>query len=351
MSSLTPEIIKQIEILKQGIDKKYGENSLRILGGDEVSSIPRLPTGAASLDQASGGGWPWGRIIEIIGPESSGKTTLTLEAIAQAQKQGKVCAFIDAEHALDVVYAKNLGVIVEDLLISQPDTAEEALDVVDMLSSSGTVNLIVVDSVAALVPKKELEGEMGDSSIGVQARLMSQAMRKLTGQVSRNNVLLFFINQIRYKIGVMFGNPETTSGGNALKFYASIRCDVRRTGTQKDGEDAVANETRVKFIKNKVAPPYKQAEFIIRFGTGIDKFVDLLRVAVKSKIVQRSGAWYSYKDTRLGQGERNAALFLEENEDIAEEIRAGLRPKTVEDPEDVSTRNNDLRAIDRNRTA
>jgi len=325
----TKEQSDNLELMLAGVNKKYGKNTLRTLGGDEVVDIPRLTTGVASLDEGSGGGWPWGRIIEIYGPESSGKTTLTLEAIAQAQKQGKVCAFVDVEHALDVVYAQNLGVNVETLLICQPDTAEEALDIVEIMSNSGTVDLIVVDSVAALVPKKELEGEMGDHVVGLQSRLMSQAMRKLTGAVYRNNVLLFFINQIRHKIGVMFGSPETTSGGNALKFYASIRCDIRRLKQVKDGDTSVANETRVKFVKNKVAPPYATSEFVIRFGTGIDKMTDLLRIAVKHKHIKKSGSWFSYKDENIGQGEPNASKFLEENEEITNEIRELLKPKVI----------------------
>lgn len=330
---LTEDQLKQIGLLKGGIDKKYGKNTLRILGGDEVSRVPRLPSGSISIDLATGGGYPRGRVVEVFGPESSGKTTCALHAIAEAQKQGQVCAFIDAEHALDVTYAANLGVDVKSLLICQPDTAEEALDIVDMLSGSGSVDVIVVDSVAALVPQKELEGEVGDSVVGLQARLMGQALRKVTGQVHKNNVVLFFINQIRHKIGVMFGSPETTSGGNALKFYASVRLDVRRTGKVKDGEDAVANQTRVTVVKNKVAPPYKTAEFLIRFGTGIDQNVDTIRVAVKAGIVKKKGAWYAYKDENMAQGEANAALFLEENPDVADEIRAKLQPKTVETAE------------------
>lgn len=330
MSGLDEEKQKQFQVLKTAIDKKYGDNSIRILGGAEVSRMPRVSSGVAGIDDAIGGGWPWGRIVEIYGPESSGKTTLTLEAIAQAQREGKVCAFIDAEHALDMVYAENLGVDIDSLIISQPDTAEEALDILEMLVNSGTVDLLVIDSVAALVPKKELEGEMGDSHVGLHARLMSQALRKITGAAARNNVLIFFINQIRYKIGVMFGNPETTSGGNALKFYASIRVDVRRIGQEKDGEEAVANKTRVKIPKNKTAPPYRSCEFLIKYGEGVDKMADLLTVAVKKGIVDKSGAWYSYEGTRIGQGAANSATYLKEHEKIANEIKARLKPKTVE---------------------
>lgn len=313
LSDLTPDRIKELEVLITAIDKKHGKDSIQILGsGNAPAAMDRLSSGIPSLDNVLGGGYPRGRIIEIIGPESSGKTTLTLEAIAQAQKENLICAIIDVEHALDLQYAQNLGVNTDTLLLSQPDTAEEALDIVDMLISSGLVDVVVVDSVAALVPKKELDGEVGDSSIGVQARLMSQSMRKFAGPVSKNNVVLFFINQIRYKIGVMFGNPETTSGGNALKYFASIRLDVRKTSSVKEGEDSVANLVRVKCIKNKTARPYRETELTIRFGTGVDKKIDLLRICVESGLVQKTGAWYSYEGTRLGQGEANSAIALSE---------------------------------------
>jgi recombination protein RecA len=335
--SITPEKLKQIDALKTSIDKKYGQDSIQILGqGNEVSNMVRVSSGIASLDLAIGGGWPRGRIIEIYGPESSGKTTATLEAIAEAQKLGHICAIIDVEHALDLAYASNLGVNVEDLILSQPDTAEEALDIVEMLVSSGVVQLIVVDSVAALVPKKELEGEMGDSTIGLQARLMGQALRKLVGQVHRNNVTLFFINQLRMKIGIMFGNPETTAGGNALKFYASIRLDIRKTGQVKDGEESVANEVKIKVVKNKTAPPYRECNLILRYGTGVDKNMDLLRMCVENKIVDKSGAWYSYEGVRLGQGEANSAKALSEYpEEELTKIRNKLKPTTMKNLVDL----------------
>jgi recombination protein RecA len=335
--SITPEKLKQIDALKTSIDKKYGLDSIQILGqGNEVSNMVRVSSGIASLDAVIGGGWPRGRIIEIYGPESSGKTTATLEAIAEAQKLDHICAIVDVEHALDLTYASNLGVNVEDLILSQPDTAEEALDIVEMLVSSGVVQLIVVDSVAALVPKKELEGEMGDITIGLQARLMGQALRKLVGQVHRNNVTLFFINQLRMKIGVMFGNPETTSGGNALKFYASIRLDIRKTGQVKDGEESVANEVRVKVVKNKTAPPYKECNLILRYGTGVDKDMDLLRMCVENKIVDKSGAWYSYEGVRLGQGEANSAKALAEYpEEELTKIKNKLKPTTMKNLVDL----------------
>lgn len=294
-------------------------------------SIDTVSTGSLALDVALGvGGLPYGRICEIYGPESSGKTTLTLTVIAEAQKQGKTCAFVDAEHALDPIYAEKLGVNIDQLLVSQPDTGEQALEIVDMLVRSGAVDVVVVDSVAALVPKAEIEGDMGDSHVGLQARLLSQSMRKLTGNIKNANCLVVFINQIRMKIGVMFGNPETTTGGNALKFYSSVRLDIRRIGAVKEGDEVVGNETRVKVVKNKVAPPFKQAEFVIRYGHGIDHLSEVIELGVKQGLIGKAGAWYSYQGDKIGQGKANAARYLEENPDIAEtverEIRAQLMP-------------------------
>ncbi|MEL7309432.1 MAG: recombinase RecA, partial [Pseudomonadota bacterium] len=268
---------------------------------------------------------PTGRIVEVYGPESSGKTTLTLQVIAEAQKQGKTCAFVDAEHALDPVYAQKLGVNIDELLVSQPDTGEQALEICDMLVRSSAVDVVIVDSVAALTPKAEIEGDMGDSHMGLQARLMSQALRKLTGNIKRSNTLCIFINQIRMKIGVMFGNPETTTGGNALKFYASVRIDIRRIGSVKEGDEVVGNETRVKVVKNKVAPPFKQAEFIIMYGEGISKQGELIDLGVKHKLVEKSGAWYSYNGNKVGQGKANSIKFLKDNPEIADEIEGKLR--------------------------
>jgi len=281
---------------------------------------------------------PMGRIVEVYGPESSGKTTLTLQVIAQAQKEGKTCAFVDAEHALDPVYAQKLGVNIDELLVSQPDTGEQALEICDMLVRSSAVDVVIVDSVAALTPKAEIEGDMGDSHMGLQARLMSQALRKLTGNIKRSNTLCIFINQIRMKIGVMFGNPETTTGGNALKFYASVRIDIRRIGSVKEGDEVVGNETRVKVVKNKVAPPFKQAEFIIMYGEGISKQGELIDLGVKHKIVEKAGAWYSYNGNKVGQGKSNSIKFLKENPEIADEIEGKLREmlllKATVEPED-----------------
>ncbi len=308
------------------IEKQFGKGSIMRLGDTQTLDIESIPTGSLSLDIALGiGGLPMGRIVEIFGPESSGKTTLTLEVIAQAQKAGKTCAFIDAEHALDPIYAAKLGVNVDDLLVSQPDTGEQALEICDMLVRSGAVDVIIVDSVAALTPKAEIEGEMGDSHVGLQARLMSQALRKLTGNIKNANCLCIFINQIRMKIGVMFGNPETTTGGNALKFYASVRLDIRRTGAIKDGEEIVGNETRVKVVKNKVAPPFKQADFQILYGEGISKESELIDLGVKCKLIDKSGAWYAYNGEKIGQGKANAMKYLKENVAAAEEIERKLR--------------------------
>jgi recombination protein RecA len=309
------------------IERQFGKGSIMKLGGDTpVREIEATSTGSLGLDIALGiGGLPKGRIVEIYGPESSGKTTLTLHAIAEEQKKGGVCAFVDAEHALDPHYARKLGVELEDLLISQPDTGEQALEIVDTLVRSGAVSMVVVDSVAALTPKSEIEGDMGDHTVGAQARLMSQAMRKLTASIGRSNCMVVFINQIRMKIGVMFGSPETTSGGNALKFYASVRLDIRRIGAIKDRDEVVGNQTRVKVVKNKVAPPFKQVEFDIMYGEGISKMGELVDLGVKAGIVEKSGAWYSYGDERIGQGRENAKTFLREHPDLAYEIEDKIR--------------------------
>ena len=309
------------------IERQFGKGSIMKLGGDNpIQEIAASSTGSLGLDIALGiGGLPMGRIVEIYGPESSGKTTLTLHCIAEQQKRGGVCAFVDAEHALDPLYARKLGVDLDELLISQPDTGEQALEITDTLVRSGAVNMVVVDSVAALTPKSELEGDMGDSNVGVQARLMSQAMRKLTGSISRSNCMVIFINQIRMKIGVMFGSPETTTGGNALKFYSSVRLDIRRIGSIKDRDEVVGNETRVKVVKNKVAPPFKQVEFDIMYGEGISKMGELLDLGVKAGIVDKSGAWFSYGDERIGQGRQNAKQYLRDNQRMALEIEDKIR--------------------------
>jgi recombination protein RecA len=291
-----------------------------------VLDIDSVSTGSLGLDIALGiGGLPCGRIVEIYGPESSGKTTLTLQVIAEAQKQGKTCAFVDAEHALDPLYAAALGVNVDELLVSQPDTGEQALEITDMLVRSGAVDVLIVDSVAALTPKAEIEGDMGDTHVGLQARLMSQALRKLTGNIKRSNTLCIFINQIRMKIGVMFGNPETTTGGNALKFYASVRLDIRRIGSVKEGDEVIGNETRVKVVKNKVAPPFKQTDFIIMYGQGISKEGELIDLGVKHNVIDKSGAWYAYNGDKIGQGKANCIKFLKENVELAQEIEHKLR--------------------------
>ncbi|CUH82290.1 Recombinase A [Tritonibacter multivorans] len=309
------------------IERQFGKGSIMKLGdGNAIHEIEASSTGSLGLDIALGiGGLPMGRIIEIYGPESSGKTTLTLHCIAEQQKKGGVCAFVDAEHALDPQYAKKLGVDLDELLISQPDTGEQALEITDTLVRSGAVNMVIVDSVAALTPKSELEGDMGDSSVGVQARLMSQAMRKLTGSISRSKCMVIFINQIRMKIGVMFGSPETTTGGNALKFYSSVRLDIRRIGAIKDRDEVVGNSTRVKVVKNKVAPPFKQVEFDIMYGEGISKMGELLDLGVAAGVVNKSGAWFSYGDERIGQGRENAKTFLRDNSRIALEIEDKIR--------------------------
>ncbi|ATL98464.1 recombinase RecA [Aeromonas piscicola] len=308
------------------IEKQFGKGSIMRLGDSKTMDIEAISTGSLSLDVALGiGGLPCGRIVEIYGPESSGKTTLTLQVIAEAQKKGKVCAFIDAEHALDPIYAAKLGVNVDDLLISQPDTGEQALEICDMLVRSNAVDVIIVDSVAALTPKAEIEGEMGDSHVGLQARLMSQALRKLTANIKNANCLCIFINQIRMKIGVMFGSPETTTGGNALKFYASVRLDIRRIGAIKEGDEVVGNETRVKVVKNKVAPPFKQAEFQIFYGVGISKEGELVDLGVKHKLIDKAGAWYSYNGEKIGQGKANVMKLFSENKAMAAEVEARLR--------------------------
>jgi len=309
------------------IERQFGKGSIMRLGQDNaVQDIESTSTGSLGLDIALGiGGLPKGRIVEIYGPESSGKTTLTLHCVAEEQKKGGVCAFVDAEHALDPQYAKKLGVNLDDLLISQPDTGEQALEITETLVRSGAVSMIVVDSVAALTPKSELEGDMGDAQVGAQARLMSQAMRKLTGAISRSKCMVIFINQIRMKIGVMFGSPETTTGGNALKFYSSVRLDIRRIGAIKDRDEVVGNATRVKVVKNKVAPPFKQVEFDIMYGEGISKMGELLDLGVKAGVVEKSGSWFSYGDERIGQGRENAKVFLKENKRIAYEIEDKIR--------------------------
>ncbi len=324
------------------IEKQFGKGSVMRMGDAGVArDIQAISTGSLGLDIALGiGGLPRGRVIEIYGPESSGKTTLTLQVIAEAQKTGGTCAFVDAEHALDPVYAQKLGVNVDELLVSQPDTGEQALEITDMLVRSGAVDVVVVDSVAALTPKAEIEGEMGDSHVGLQARLMSQALRKLTANIKRSNTLVIFINQIRMKIGVMFGSPETTTGGNALKFYASVRLDIRRIGAIKKGDEAVGNETRVKVVKNKVAPPFKQAEFDILYGEGISREGEIVDLGVKANIVEKSGAWYSYNGNRIGQGKDNARQFLKDNPEMAHEIEAKIRAAVL--PEVISSGSDDV---------
>ena len=314
------------------IERQFGKGSMMRLGDTERESIPAISTGSLGLDVALGiGGLPRGRICEIYGPESSGKTTLTLQVIAEAQKAGGSCAFIDAEHALDPIYAENLGVDVENLLVSQPDTGEQALEICDMVVRSGALDVVVIDSVAALTPKAEIEGDMGDSHMGLQARLMSQALRKMTANIKNSNTLVIFINQIRMKIGVMFGSPETTTGGNALKFYSSVRLDIRRIGSIKEGDEVVGNETRVKVVKNKVAPPFRQTEFQIMYGQGIHHLGEVIDLGVKQGLVEKSGAWYAYKGEKIGQGKKNVALFLEENPKIADEIESLVRGQLLGD--------------------
>lgn len=317
---------KALETALSNIERSFGKGSVMRLGDKKVMDVEAVSTGSLGLDIALGiGGLPKGRIIEIYGPESSGKTTLSLHCVAEAQKNGGVCAFVDAEHALDPVYAGKLGVDLDDLLISQPDTGEQALEIADTLVRSGAVDLLVIDSVAALTPRAELEGEMGDSLPGLQARLMSQALRKLTGSISKSNCMVIFINQIRHKIGVMFGSPETTSGGNALKFYASVRLDIRRIGQIKSQDEVVGNQTRVKVVKNKVAPPFRQVEFDIIYGEGISKTGELIDLGVKAEVIEKSGSWYSYNETRIGQGREKTRAFLKENPAMADEIEDLVR--------------------------
>ena len=317
---------KALEAAISQIDQNFGKGSVMKLGQQQALDIEAVSTGSLSLDLALGiGGLPKGRIIEVYGPESSGKTTLALQVLAEAQKKGGICAFVDAEHALDPIYAKKLGVKTGELLISQPDTGEQALEIADTLIKSGSISVLVIDSVAALTPKAELEGEMGDHHVGLQSRLMSQALRKITGSVSKSNTMVIFINQIRMKIGVMFGNPETTSGGNALKFYSSVRLDIRRIGAIKDKDEIIGNSTRVKVVKNKVAPPFKVVEFDLMYGKGISKTGELVDLGVKAGVVEKAGAWYAYKGEKIGQGRENAKIFLEQNPTAAEEIEKTIR--------------------------
>lgn len=324
------------------IERQFGKGAMMRLGDSPHEKIPSISTGSLGLDIALGiGGLPRGRITEIYGPESSGKTTLALQVIAESQKTGGTCAFIDAEHALDPIYAGHLGVDIDNLLVSQPDTGEQALEICDMIVRSGAVDVVVIDSVAALTPKAEIEGEMGDHHVGLQARLMSQALRKMAGNINQSKTLVVFINQIRMKIGVMFGSPETTTGGNALKFYASVRLDIRRIGAIKDGDEVIGNETRVKVIKNKVAPPFKQAEFQILYGQGIYRLGEVIDLGVKLGLVDKAGAWYSYKSDRIGQGKKNAAAYLSENPAIAEEIEKLIRAQLLDETEETSTEDDD----------
>ena len=328
---------KALDTALAQIERSFGKGSIMKLGQDNpVMDIEAVSTGSIGLDVALGiGGLPKGRIIEVYGPESSGKTTLALHVIAQEQKNGGICAFVDAEHALDPSYAKKLGVNLDDLLISQPDAGEQALEITETLVRSGAVSVVVVDSVAALTPRSELEGDMGDAQVGAQARLMSQAMRKLTGSISRSNCMVIFINQIRMKIGVMFGSPETTTGGNALKFYSSVRLDIRRIGALKDRDEIVGNATRVKVVKNKVAPPFKQVEFDIMYGEGISKTGEIIDLGVKEGIIEKSGAWFSYGDERIGQGRENAKIFLKENEKMCSEIEEKIRKSYSINDDDI----------------
>jgi len=325
------------------IERQFGKGTAMKLGDKPIEKIPSVSTGSLPLDIALGiGGLPYGRIVEIYGPESSGKTTLTLSTIAQAQKQGKTCAFIDAEHALDPGYAQTLGVDTDELIVSQPDTGEQALEVTDMLVRSGAVDVVIIDSVAALTPKAEIEGEMGDHHVGLQARLMSQALRKLTGNIKNANCLVIFINQIRMKIGVMFGNPETTAGGNSLKFYASVRLDIRRIGSVKEGDEVIGNETRIKVVKNKVSPPFKQCETQILYGQGFNYFGELIDLGVKLDLIGKAGAWYSYKGDKIGQGKKNAAIFLEEHPEAVEELDKAIRGEFLQEPEPLVSETGEL---------
>ncbi len=337
MNNISPDKEKAVESAMMQIERQFGKGSIMKLGSRPIADVPIISTGSLTLDHALGiGGLPRGRVVEIFGPESSGKTTLALHTIAEAQNNGGIAAFIDAEHALDTAYAKRLGVNCEELLVAQPDTGEQALEITDMLVRSGALEIIVIDSVAALVPRAEIEGEMGDSHMGLQARLMSQALRKLTSTIGKTMTLVIFINQIRMKIGVVYGNPETTTGGNALKFYSSVRLEIRRTGAIKDGQEITGNHTKVRVVKNKLAPPFKEAEFDIMYGEGISKTGNLLDTAVEAEIVDKSGSWYSFNGERMGQGRENAKKFLEENQDINNAIllkvkeSLGLNKKTEE---------------------
>jgi recombination protein RecA len=332
---MDPNKEKALQAALGQIDRQFGKGTVMRMGDTERVAIPSISTGSLGLDVALGiGGLPRGRICEIYGPESSGKTTLTLQVIAEAQKAGGTAAFIDAEHALDPSYAEKLGVQVDDLIVSQPDTGEQALEVAEMLVRSGAIDVLVVDSVAALTPKAEIEGEMGDSHVGLQARLLSQAMRKLTGTIKQTNCMVIFINQIRMKIGVMFGSPETTTGGNALKFYSSVRLDIRRIGAVKEGDEVVGNETRVKVVKNKVSPPFKQAEFQIMYGSGINRMAEIIDWGVKLNLIEKSGAWYAYQGDKIGQGKANASKFLSDNPALASELETLIRDQvlTVKSP-------------------
>ena len=324
---------KALDAALSQIERQFGKGAVMRMGDTPREAIPSISTGSLGLDIALGiGGLPKGRVVEIYGPESSGKTTLTLQTIAECQKLGGTAAFIDAEHALDPIYAGKLGVNVDDLLVSQPDTGEKALEIADMLVRSGSVDILVIDSVAALTPRAEIEGDMGDSNVGLQARLMSQALRKITGNIKRSNCLVIFINQIRMKIGVMFGNPETTTGGNALKFYASVRLDIRRIGAVKNGDEVVGNETRVKVVKNKVSPPFRQAEFQVMYGHGIYRTGEVIDLGVQEGLIDKSGAWYSYQGQRIGQGKANAGIFLDEHPEMATEIETTLRTRLMASP-------------------
>jgi len=339
--STSSEKEKAVETAMTQIERQFGKGSIMKLGSRKVLAVPVIHTGSIALDKALGvGGLPRGRVIEIYGPESSGKTTLALHAVAEAQRQGGIAAFIDAEHALDTTYAKKLGVNCDELLVAQPDTGEQALEITDMLIRSGAIDIIVIDSVAALVPRAEIEGEMGDSHMGLQARLMSQALRKLTGTISKTMTALIFINQMRMKIGVVFGNPETTTGGNALKFYASVRLDIRRIGAIKDGQEVLGNRTRVRVVKNKMAPPFQEAEFDIIYGEGISRTGDLLDVGVDAGIIEKSGSWYSYANERIGQGRNNVKAFFDEHPEMLNEVFSkirealGLEEKKAEPPDE-----------------
>jgi len=327
---MEPNKEKALQAALSQIERQFGKGTVMRMGDKEHQAIPAISTGSLGLDVALGiGGLPKGRVVEIYGPESSGKTTLTLQVIAEAQKAGGTCAFVDAEHALDPIYAEKLGVQVDDLFVSQPDTGEQALEITDMLVRSGTIDVLVIDSVAALTPRAEIEGEMGDHHVGLQARLMSQALRKLTGNIKNANCLVIFINQIRMKIGVMFGNPETTTGGNALKFYSSVRLDIRRIGAVKEGDEIIGNETRVKVVKNKIAPPFKKCEFQILYGQGINQLGEVIDLGVQCGLVEKAGSWYAYKGDKIGQGKTNACEYLRENPAVAKEIEEQIRAQLM----------------------